>query len=93
MPFTTVPKQTSLHTTDADTEVGGWGTGVFIVPFKVLSRKKIVTGDIFNQLYQSGWRETGYESRRTSKDELFVFVYGMSRDREGAQHIKIASSE
>ena len=33
----------------------------------------------------------GYESRRTSKDELFVLVYGMSRDREGAQ--SMASSE
>ena len=36
---------------------------------------------------------TGYESRRTSKDELFVLVYGMSHDREGAHNIKTASSE
>ena len=37
--------------------------------------------------------ETGYESRRTSKDELFVLIYGMSRDREGAQNFKMANSE
>ena len=35
----------------------------------------------------------GYEGRQTSKGELFVKVFGMSRDCEGAHiHFKMAAS-
>ncbi|XP_015748528.1 PREDICTED: uncharacterized protein LOC107328301 [Acropora digitifera] len=51
-------------------------------------------GEVLGKFVRSELTErTGYESRRTSKDELFVLVYGMSHDREGAHNIKTASSE
>ena len=38
-------------------------------------------------------RGNGYEGRQTSKGELFVKVFGMSRDCEGAHiHFKMAAS-